>query len=205
MERKKLNINEIEEGMLSAKNVFHDESFLLVRENMELEWKHINLFKAAGIEEIEVLIPEKPGDEEKELTVDDFPEHAETLMSTKVLIVDDSKLMRFKLKKIVEGAGLAIAGEAENGKEAVAKAKELEPTFITMDIEMPEMDGISALEPIAAQLPDAKIIMISSVGDEERIIESITRGALDFINKPFDPLKVRKVILNTIISDFPHL
>jgi len=90
-------------------------------------------------------------------------------------------------------------GEATNGNEAVQMAAELSPNVVTLDIEMPHCDGISALEPLRQTVPDALIIMISSMGEEEKILESLARGAFDFVMKPIDPVKTVKAIINAII------
>lgn len=200
MLKKTIDIEELEEGMLLAESIAISSGTVIIRKNTELEFKHVNLLKAAKVFDIVVFIPDKSETVKEDVTIEDYPEHLEKLKSTKVMIVDDSKLMRLKLRKIVEGAGLTIVGEAEDGQDAIAKAKELKPTFITMDIEMPNMTGIEALKPVLEVVPGARIVMISSLGDEDHIIDAISNGAIDFIIKPFEPMRTKKVLINSIIA-----
>ncbi|EAX48538.1 response regulator receiver protein [Thermosinus carboxydivorans Nor1] len=115
-------------------------------------------------------------------------------MGAKVLIVDDAAFMRMVLKNILTNNGFEVAGEAENGKEAVIKYTELKPDLVTMDITMPEMDGITAVKEIKKLDPQAKIIMCSAMGQQAMVIEAIKAGASDFIVKPFkEDLVVEKL------------
>ncbi len=111
-------------------------------------------------------------------------------MGKKVLIVDDAAFMRMLLKDIITKAGFEVVGEASNGKEAVEKYKELKPDIVTMDITMPEMNGIEAVKEIKKIDPNAKIIMVSAMGQQAMVIEAIQAGAKDFIVKPFQPARV---------------
>lgn len=111
-------------------------------------------------------------------------------MGKKVLIVDDAKFMRMMLTNILVGAGYEIIGEAENGKEAFEKYKALKPDLVTMDITMPECDGISGLKLIHDFDKDAKVIMCSAMGQQAMVIDAIQYGAKDFIVKPFESTKV---------------
>ncbi len=103
----------------------------------------------------------------------------------KILIVDDALFMRHSLKIMLEKNGFEVVGEAENGKVAVQKYKQLNPDIVTMDITMPEMDGIQAVREIKQIDSKAKIIMISAIGQESYISEAIVSGAIGFIVKPF--------------------
>jgi two-component system chemotaxis response regulator CheY len=116
-----------------------------------------------------------------------------------VLIVDDTKFMRSKLRNILECGNFKIAGEAEDGQQAVAMFERLKPDVVTMDITMPNMDGISSLKEIKKFRPEAKVIMISALGQKEKVRDSLVAGASDFILKPFVPEKVLEVI--TRIAD----
>jgi len=205
MKELKVDIENIEEGMLAAEDVRTAKGTLIIRRGAELEGKHMNLLKAAGILQINAIVPSVNTPTVDNLNIDHFPKHKDILKSARILIVDDSKLMRLKLRKIVEEAGLNLVGQAENGVEAVDMAKELQPTFITMDIEMPEMNGLDAVKAIHGMMPDVRIIMISSLGQEDLIIESISSGAIDFIHKPFDPVKVKKSIISNIIDEYHSL
>lgn len=103
----------------------------------------------------------------------------------KVLIIDDAAFMRLSLKTMLQKNGIEVAGEAENGIVGVEKYKELNPDLVTMDITMPDMDGIECLKEIKKLNPNAKIIMISAMGQENKVRDAIMNGALNFIIKPF--------------------
>jgi two-component system chemotaxis response regulator CheY len=111
-----------------------------------------------------------------------------------VLIADDAAFMRMMIKNILTEAGYEIAGEAENGAVAVAKWKELRPDLTTMDITMPEMDGIAALREIRTVDPEARVVMCSAMGQQAMVIESIQAGARDFIVKPFQADRVIEAV-----------
>lgn len=111
-------------------------------------------------------------------------------MGKKVLIVDDTAFMRILMRNIVEKNGYEVAGEAANGKEAIDKYLELKPDLVTMDITMPEMDGLEALQEIKKLDTDAKIIMCTAIDEEERMIKAIELGALEYFIKPFDEERI---------------
>jgi len=115
-------------------------------------------------------------------------------MGKRILIVDDAAFMRMMLKDILVKNGYIVAGEAENGLVAVTKYKELNPDLVTMDITMPEMDGISALKEIRKIDPHANVIMCSAMGQQAMVIDSIQAGAKDFIVKPFQPDRVLEAV-----------
>ena len=115
-------------------------------------------------------------------------------MSKRVLIVDDAIFMRMKLKDILEKNGFEIAGEAQNGLEAIELYKTEKPDVVTMDITMPEMDGVTALKEIKKADPSAKVIMCSAMGQQSMVMDAIKSGALDFIVKPFDTDRVVKAL-----------
>jgi two-component system chemotaxis response regulator CheY len=115
----------------------------------------------------------------------------------RVLIVDDALFMRKMLSDILKNEGIEVCGEAENGKEAVEKYKELKPDLVTMDIVMPKMeeiDGVSAVREIMKIEPQAKIIMVSAMGQHSLVVEAIQAGAKDFVTKPFQPSRVIEAI-----------
>ena len=115
---------------------------------------------------------------------------------TRVLVVDDAAFMRMAIKicwKVTHG----IVGEAENGAVAV-KYVELKPDLVTMDITMPEMNGLDALKAIMQLDPQAKVIMVSAMGQEAMVKEAIMSGAKSFIIKPFKADHVLKTI-NSIL------
>jgi two-component system chemotaxis response regulator CheY len=103
----------------------------------------------------------------------------------RVLVVDDSIFMRMAVKRILDENGFEVIGEAENGAIAVIKYKELKPDIVTMDITMPEMTGLEALKEIRKFDPEAKVIMVSAMGQEAMVRETIILGAKSFIVKPF--------------------
>lgn len=116
----------------------------------------------------------------------------------KVLIADDAAFMRMMLKDILSKNGYEVVGEAANGAEAVEKFKELSPDLVTMDITMPQCDGIQALKQIIALNGSAKVIMCSAMGQQSMVIESIQAGAKDFIVKPFQPNRVIESVKKVI-------
>ena len=103
----------------------------------------------------------------------------------KILIVDDAAFMRLSLKTTLERNGFEVVGEAENGRKAVELYKILKPEIVTMDITMPDMDGIEALAEIMKFDSKANVIMLSAMGQEVKIREAILLGAKGFIIKPF--------------------
>ncbi len=116
------------------------------------------------------------------------------LMGTRILVVDDAAFMRMMVKDILTKNGYEVVGEAENGLRAIEKYQELRPDLVTMDITMPEMDGISAVKEIRKIDPNAKVIMCSAMGQQSMVIEAIQSGARDFIVKPFQPDRVLEAI-----------
>ena len=108
----------------------------------------------------------------------------------RTLIADDAHFMRMMLKDILPSTEFEIVGEAEDGVQAAKKYKELRPDLVIMDIIMPEMDGIEATRSIVEADPEAKILMVSAMGQEELTKEAIQAGARDFIVKPFEAQKV---------------
>jgi len=108
------------------------------------------------------------------------------LPTKRLLVVDDAMIMRAIIKDTARHAGWEIAGEAKNGAEAVEKFRELNPDLVTMDIVMPEMDGVEALRAIRTETQDAKVVMISAIDQRAKLNECIQLGAVDFIVKPFD-------------------
>lgn len=115
-------------------------------------------------------------------------------MSHRILIVDDAAFMRMMIKDILTKNGFKVVGEAQDGAQAVEKYKELHPDLVTMDITMPEMDGITALKEIKQINPNAKIIMCSAMGQQAMVIDAIQAGAKDFIVKPFQADRVIEAI-----------
>jgi two-component system chemotaxis response regulator CheY len=110
--------------------------------------------------------------------------------------------MRMMIRDILIKEGYTIH-EAVNGRDAVEKFAELKPDLTTMDITMPELDGISALKTIRQANPDARVLMVSAMGQQKMIVEALEAGALDFLVKPFQPTKVLETVkkcLNTTVG-----
>lgn len=115
-------------------------------------------------------------------------------MPRTVLIADDSQFMRFVLKKILEKNGFEVAADVENGMKAVEQYKALKPDLVTMDVVMPGMDGIEATRAIMDFDSNAKVIVVSALGQQPLVNEAMEAGAKDFIVKPFEESKVLDVI-----------
>jgi len=109
------------------------------------------------------------------------------------MIVDDATVMRMRLRDILQ-TRYEVVGEAENGAKALEMYGQLKPDFVTMDITMAEMNGMEALKSIITVYPDAKIVMVSAMGQKAMVFEALAQGAKDFIIKPFDPERVLMAI-----------
>lgn len=111
-----------------------------------------------------------------------------------ILIADDAKFMRMMIRKILESEGHRIVGEASSGEEAIKLYASLRPDLATMDIVMPNPNGIETVRKIREFDPHAKIIMITALGQEAMVVEALKAGATDFIIKPFKPAKVIEAV-----------
>lgn len=114
-------------------------------------------------------------------------------MPRTVLVVDDAAFMRMMIRDILSKEGFVIH-EAVNGRDAVEKYREVRPDLTTMDITMPEMDGIEALKKIRERDPHARVLMVSAMGQQKLIVEALEAGAMDFLVKPFQPTKVLETV-----------
>ena len=112
------------------------------------------------------------------------------------IVVDDAVFMRTVLKKMLIEASYQVVGEAGSALEAITLAEKLKPDMMTLDITMPEMSGIEAIEGILKVSPNTKIIMCSAMGQQSKVVESIKKGAKDFIVKPFEKARVLQAINN---------
>jgi two-component system, chemotaxis family, chemotaxis protein CheY len=115
-------------------------------------------------------------------------------MAKTLLVADDAAIIRAKIKEVALSAGWSIAAEARNGKEAVERYNECHPTAVTVDLVMPEYDGIYALREILTADPNAKVIVVSAIGQKGVLKDAFNLGATDFIVKPFD----KQVLLKTL-------
>lgn len=118
----------------------------------------------------------------------------------KVLIVDDSLIIRKKISKILENLGHDVVFDATNGQEAIDAYIKYKPDLVSMDITMPDMDGITAVKDIIKEDKEAKIIMVTSHGQEDMVIKSIQAGAVGYILKPISEDKMAQVIGEVFIE-----
>ena len=116
----------------------------------------------------------------------------------RVLVVDDAAFMRKLLSDALASGGHEVVGEAGNGEEAVDRFQELRPELTTLDITMPEKDGLAALADIMAIDPNAKVVMCSALGQEGKVLEAVKLGARDFVVKPFQPARVLEAVTKAL-------
>ncbi|HEX3741033.1 MAG TPA: response regulator [Terriglobales bacterium] len=121
--------------------------------------------------------------------------------AVRYLIVDDSVFARKNLARIIESFGGEIAGEAGDGMTAITEYDRTKPDIVLMDITMPQMEGIESAEKIVQQNPDARIVMVSSVGYQENIVAALQRGARHFVQKPVKPEVLYEVIKYVLGED----
>ena len=112
----------------------------------------------------------------------------------RVLVVDDAAFMRKMVSDALTKGGHEVVGEAGNGIEALSQFQALKPDLMTLDITMPEKDGLAALADIMAADPSAKVVMCSALGQESKVLEAIKLGAKDFVVKPFQPDRVIEAV-----------
>jgi two-component system chemotaxis response regulator CheY len=111
----------------------------------------------------------------------------------RLLVVDDAKIMRMRISEIARRCGWEIVGEAGNGRELLERYRELQPDLVTLDIVMPEMDGVEALRALRTAEPAARVVMVSAVDQRAKLGECIALGAVDFVVKPFDATRLAAV------------
>ena len=116
----------------------------------------------------------------------------------KLLIVDDSNIIRRKIERSVSVAGLTIVGTAANGVEAVKMFKQHTPDLVTMDLTMPEMDGLEAVTALLALKSDTRILVVSALADKTTAIEAIRRGARGFLCKPFTDKELNDALVELL-------
>jgi two-component system chemotaxis response regulator CheY len=112
-----------------------------------------------------------------------------------VLVVDDAAFMRLAIKNVLEKSGFKVVADAKNGREGIEKYIEHRPDIVTMDITMPDMTGIDALKKIMEIDPNAKVVMISAMGQERMVKEAILSGAKSFIVKPYKEEHITQTLL----------
>ena len=112
-------------------------------------------------------------------------------MSLRVLVVDDAAMMRIRLSELIEAqADFEVVGEACDGKAAIEKYEELKPDLVTLDVSMPEMDGLRVLKELSERFDEPKVIVISAVGQTQIVLEAASFGIIEFIIKPYKPDRV---------------
>ncbi|HEY9069626.1 MAG TPA: response regulator [Candidatus Ozemobacteraceae bacterium] len=121
-------------------------------------------------------------------------------MAKTIMIVDDAAVMRYMLKNLLEKAGYKVVAEVANGADAVERYPILMPNLVTMDITMPDMDGITAVQEIMKIDPKAKIIMCSAMGQLDKVKAAVMAGAKSFLVKPLQPERVLQTV-QQIIGD----
>ncbi|MFP4112781.1 MAG: response regulator [Spirochaetota bacterium] len=122
-------------------------------------------------------------------------------MTPRVLLVDDLPFMRSLLTDILRDAGMRVAAQAENGREALRTYLAAEPDVVLLDIAMPEMDGITTLRKLRELDGGARVIMCSALGEQAMIVRAIQLGARDFVVKPFRPERVVSAITKVLEVD----
>ncbi len=118
------------------------------------------------------------------------------------LVVDDSVFARKNLGRMIESFGGEVAGEAGDGCTAITEYGRIKPDIVLMDVTMPQMEGIEAVERIVRQNPDARIVMVSSVGYQDNILAALQKGARHFVQKPVKPDVLYEVI-RYVLNDEP--
>lgn len=116
---------------------------------------------------------------------------------TTILVVDDAEFLRVRISKLLTENGYQVI-EAENGAVAVSTYRAKKPDAVLMDITMPEMDGLAALREIRSQDAQARIVMLTALGQESIVLEAIKAGARDFIVKPFEPDRVLAAVTKAL-------
>jgi two-component system chemotaxis response regulator CheY len=121
-----------------------------------------------------------------------------------VIIVDDAEFMRVVLRDICADMRLEVVGEANDGREAVSLYGALKPDLVLLDITMPNMDGTEALRQILDIDPDARVVMITALGQKEQVLQAIKVGARDFVIKPFDQERVVETLTRILAPQVTH-
>lgn len=119
-------------------------------------------------------------------------------MGHRILVTDDTAFMRLLLQKILTEGGYDVVGEADNGKEAVRLFERHRPDLVTMDITMPILNGVEALKRIRAVDPDARVLMVSAMGQKNMVMQALREGAQGFLIKPFEKEKVLQAVAEVL-------
>ncbi|WP_106588871.1 response regulator transcription factor [Salsuginibacillus halophilus] len=129
------------------------------------------------------------------------------MSEAKVLVCDDSALIRKKFTGMLENIGCAHITEAANGQESVERFQEINPHLVFLDIVMPEKDGLEALADMVEHNPKARVIIVSSAGTQTHVKQALDAGAVDFIQKPADEATLKKMLDKELqkASESPHV
>ena len=119
-------------------------------------------------------------------------------MALRVLVVDDSRIMIKKMTAMLSELGYQVAGTAENGQLAMEEYARLRPDLVTMDISMPEMDGIESSKLILSRFPDARIIMVTAMGQQQLVLQAMNLGVAGYVLKPVEGRKLSAAINNAL-------
>ncbi len=118
----------------------------------------------------------------------------------KILVVDDAAFMRMMMKDILVKGNHEVVGEAEDGKKCLLEYGKVKPDLVTLDITMPELDGLNTLVALKKLDPAARVVMVSAMGQQDIVIQAIKAGARDFVVKPFKPDRVLEAINKALAS-----
>ncbi len=118
--------------------------------------------------------------------------------TARIVIVDDAVFMRERIREILESAGHQVVAEGQNGREAVELYENEGPDLMTLDLVMPEVGGIDALREIRIRHPDARVIVCSSLSDQDAIIQAVGLGARDYVLKPIDPERLLEAVAKAL-------
>src|SRR3954470_22844347 len=116
----------------------------------------------------------------------------------KLMIVDDSNIMRRRIERSQQFEEIELVGTAGNGLEAIEMFRKMDPDVITMDLTMPQMDGIECIENIVKLKPAVRILVISALADKATAVEAMEKGANGFLNKPFTDRQLNEAIAELI-------
>lgn len=122
-------------------------------------------------------------------------------MAVRVLVVDDLPMMRAAIRKALSGDGFAVVAEAENGRDGVLAYADKRPDVVLLDIAMPVMDGITALDKLLTVDPAARVVMCSALGEQEMVMQALRRGAREFVVKPFTTERLVSAVSNVAHAD----
>lgn len=112
----------------------------------------------------------------------------------RLLVVDDALIMRAIIKDIAKAAGWEVAGEAANGRECLERYRALKPDLVTLDIVMPELDGVETLRALRQEDASARVVMVTAIDQKAKLSECIQLGAVDFVVKPFDKQRLASLL-----------